>query len=71
MHLPKIDGRATRIWREKSNTHRIGGPAVEMANANMWWYKNNKRHRIEGPANEWPDGLKWWFKTTPHRWTGG
>ena len=41
--------------------HRIGGPAVELANGHKEWWVNGKRHRIDGPAVEYANRDKYWY----------
>ena len=47
--------------KNKSDYHRLDGPAVEWSDGSKQWWINNKLHRLDGPAVEWLDGRKAWY----------
>ena len=60
------------IWfNEKSQKHRLDGPAVEYKNGTKYWYKNGIVHRTDGPAVEYSNGGYVWSQNgTIHRTDG-
>lgn len=67
-----VDNEGTICWyNEKSEFHRLDGPAVEYQDENKFYYVNNELHREGGPAVEYPDGYKaYWFNGKLHREDG-
>ena len=57
-----IDRDESKVWYKDGKQHRLGGPAVELADGTKRWYKDGKLHRLGGPAVEWADGRKAWYK---------
>ena len=58
----EVDGHGNRYYRNAAGQpHRIGGPAIELADESKFWYQNGRLHREDGPAIEWPSGAKSWY----------
>ena len=58
----EVDGHGNRCYRNAARQpHRIGGPAIELADGSKFWYQNGKLHREDGPAIELPSGAKSWY----------
>jgi len=56
------DGTITFDERDKTKVlHRIGGPAVEKADGDIYWYIDNKLHRVGGPAVEFANKSENWY----------
>jgi antitoxin component YwqK of YwqJK toxin-antitoxin module len=50
------------FWRnERSEYHRVDGPACEFANGTKHWYLNGQLHREDGPAVENVNGNRLWY----------
>jgi hypothetical protein len=46
---------------EKSELHRVDGPAVVSADGFQAWWLNGKLHRADGPAVVYKNGdCEWW-----------
>ena len=57
----EVDGHGNRCYRNAARQpHRIGGPAIELADGSKFWYQNGKLHREDGPAIDWIHGRKEW-----------
>ena len=47
------------VWKnEKGELHRVGGPAVILADVTKKYHINGKLHRVGGPAVIYSDGCK-------------
>ena len=58
----EIDNKGTIRWYDREgNTHRVGGPAIELLNGDKYWYRNDELHREDGPAIEFSSGQKYWY----------
>jgi hypothetical protein len=53
-------------WLLNGKTHRIDGPALELASGGKSWYINGYLHREDGPAIEWANGDKAWYLNGKH-----
>ena len=64
-----VDEEGTIRWyndAKRTVFHRVGGPAVEIANCGKFWYQNGKLHRTDGPAVEYANGdEEWWLNGKP------
>jgi len=67
--LGYVDHISDNQWRigneyrnDRSQLHRLDGPAIERANGSKSWYQNDKLHRLDGPAIEDADGSKAWYQ---------
>ena len=60
-----VDEDGTIRWYKDANCkvyHRVGGPAVEVANCGKYWFQNGRRHRTDGPAVEYANGdVEFWL----------
>lgn len=68
--LVTFDG--SQQWLDdRSRLHRIGGPALVLANGGEEWRRKGKLHRIGGPALINRDGSEeWFFDGKRHRLSG-
>lgn len=58
----EVDKQGNRCYRNAAgHPHRIGGPAIELADGSKFWYQNGKLHRGDDPAIEMPSGAKSWY----------
>jgi hypothetical protein len=75
------DSTDTRWLNEKSELHRLDGPAWVSrrpdGNLNLYWYQNAKLHRNDGPAernnvdgNDVAEAEFWYVEGQPHRLDG-
>ena len=68
---PTYESRGGRWWSRNGESHREGGPAIELSDGSKYWYKDGKRHREDGPALIEPGGLEeWWLDGARHRTDG-
>lgn len=51
-----------RWYNASGELHRLGGPAIIMADGSEWFYQNDKLHREDGPAIIMADGYKAYYK---------
>jgi len=59
------------VYLEKSQYHRLDGPAVIYTNGQEEWWINGQRHRLDGPAVICPDGqVEWYINGKRHRLDG-
>ena len=51
-------------WYREGTTilHRVGGPAVELADGTKQWCLDGQLNREDGPAIEHADGKKQWYR---------
>jgi hypothetical protein len=68
MNIAYIDGVPELLTADcaNKNVHRIGGPAVILADGSKIWYINGERHRTDGPAYEGADGHYEWYLHGEH-----
>ena len=56
-----LDG--SRQWLDRAGRpHRLGGPALLLADGTEEWYKEGKLHRRGGPALRGSDGREEWYQ---------
>ena len=58
----KVDCQGNRFYYNPAGEiHRIGGPAITVADGTKVWYQNGMMHREDGPAIEYINGDKFWY----------
>ena len=60
--FPYINDMGDIHWFDNNeHRHKVGGPAIEYADAGIFWYRHGKFHRIGGPAIMLSNGSEQWW----------